>query len=63
MPLLVSVTTTSLAPTNSSSSTPVPGETRLGDELNLLYPAEALLTSTVFAQLDFVWTGTEFAAP
>ncbi|MFA3916407.1 hypothetical protein [Ruegeria hyattellae] len=41
----------------------VPGETRFGDELNLLYPAEAILTSPVFAQLDFVWTGSEFATP
>lgn len=41
----------------------VPGVTRFADELQLLYPAEMLITSPVFNQLDNVWTGSAFAAP
>lgn len=40
----------------------VPGATRFGDELRLLYPAQTIVASPVFEQLDFVWNGTEFAA-
>ncbi len=40
----------------------VPGTTRFGSELQLLYSAEQIVASPVFDQLDFIWTGTEFAA-
>lgn len=41
----------------------VPGSTRFGDELHLLYAVDAILASPVFDQLDFVWNGSEFATP
>lgn len=41
----------------------VAGETRLGDELSLLYPAGQIARSTLRGQEDRVWDGTTFAAP
>ena len=40
----------------------VPGQTRFGDELQLLYSAAELVSSPVFDQLDLIWNGNEFAA-
>jgi len=40
----------------------VPGVTRYAEELQLLYPADALVGSPVFEQLDYIWNGTGFAA-
>lgn len=41
----------------------VPGVTRFGDELQLLYTADVIVGSSVFEQLDLVWNGMEFATP
>ncbi|MGB5984122.1 MAG: hypothetical protein WBG37_02375 [Desulfobacterales bacterium] len=40
----------------------VPGATRFGDELQLLYTADLIIASPVFDQLDLIWNGTEFTA-
>lgn len=38
-------------------------ETRLGQELALLYPVGAIMTSTLVAQLSWIWNGTTFVPP
>ena len=38
-------------------------ETRLGQELALLYPAGAIMTSALVTQLSWIWNGTTFVPP
>jgi hypothetical protein len=38
-------------------------KTRLGDELALLYPTGAIMTSALTAQLSWLWNGTTFVPP
>jgi hypothetical protein len=38
-------------------------ETRLGQELALLYPIVAIMTSALVAQLSWIWNGTTFVPP
>ena len=40
----------------------IAGETKLGDELRLLYPPAAIARSALSSFTGFVWNGTEFAA-
>ena len=41
----------------------VRGQTRLGDELNLLYPRAVVAASALAAMVSWVWNGTTFVPP
>jgi hypothetical protein len=41
----------------------VRGETRLGDELALLYSTTSIMTSSLVGQLSWIWNGTTFVPP
>jgi len=38
-------------------------ETRLSQELALIYPSAAIMTSALVGQLSWIWNGTTFVPP
>lgn len=48
--------------TISSPAGLLPGSSRLGDELALLYPAAAIAASAFASRLDYLWDGRRFSA-
>jgi hypothetical protein len=41
----------------------IPGKTKLGDELSLLYPQSVIMNSLLADKISWIWNGTSFVPP